>query len=62
MYLINGTKEKYGEVFDLTEEQEDTMTFHDAYRYSDFFISSKFEGHLDEGACTPQELDFMNRT
>ena len=44
MWLKDKMKDQYGKEFDLNQSQIDTMTFHEAYDYSDIIMSEMFEG------------------
>lgn len=44
MYLKDDLKDKYAIQLNLTDDEKDSMTFNDAYMYSDVVLSQQFEG------------------
>lgn len=55
-------RDAYAEEFDLTEEQKATMTFEDAYSYSDTIISMTFEGIKTKVDFTEEQMQMIDDT
>lgn len=56
LYLRDGLRESFGKQLELTQEQTQQMTFHNAWRYADVVYSEMFEGIEQVVDWTPWQV------
>jgi len=62
MYLRDDLKKQYQAQFHLSQEEVDSMTFHDAYDYADAIFAQRFHGYPQHVRWTPAQIQMINTT
>lgn len=62
MWLKDRMKPKYQQEFELDQAHADSMTYFDAYMYSDAVYSMRFEGLETKATYSDHEIGLVNTT